>query len=256
MSISTAIQRFQGFSSRGVACLAACALASAGCVDNDTSLTVEGVLAAQAPQCTFTPDPGSIQLFSGALDVALNPTYSAVVLVGNQLTPSSNKVELRSEAQAIVLEGAEVRVTDRTGREVGSPYTVEFGGFVRPSDSEAPGYGLAYVELLRRSDLSESDIERIESGNPKSYVSRVRVFGTTLGGLEVTSSEYSFPIEVCYGCLISYPVEALIVDADDTVVCGDTASDVEADPPCTIGQDAFVDCRYCAGSDDVCYYRP
>ena len=41
-----------------------------GCVDNDSSMYVEAVLAAIPPNCEFKADPSSTQLLTGTLDVA------------------------------------------------------------------------------------------------------------------------------------------------------------------------------------------
>lgn len=58
----------------------------------------------------------------------------------------------------------------------------------------------------------------------------VNVFGTTLGGQKVTSSEFVFPIFLCLGCL--------------SEVCCKGAPDESLRPMCLLGQDGFSgDCE-------------
>jgi hypothetical protein len=90
----------------------------------------------------------------------------------------------------------------------------------------------------------------------RTLVANIRVFGETLGGVELTSGDFTFPIDICYGCLIEYPLEAL--DADDQVgglVCGVEGDGVSLEQ-CNPGQDEVIDCRACAASNELCYRVP
>lgn len=221
----------------------------AACVDNDTSLYVEAVLAPDPPDCNYTADPGATQLFRGYLDVALKADYEAVVLVANQLAPRGDKQQLRSETMGIELRGAEIRVTTTQG-EVLEEFSVPAGGFVHANDSDDPAYGATLVTLIPASrGASLANQLRDEPGETRLLVSNIRVFGTTLGGLEVTSGEFRFPIQVCYGCLIHYPPDAIedIGEGPQCIGGGDVST-----IPCFVGQDSAVDCRACAGQLDVC----
>ncbi len=77
-------------------------------------------------------------------------------------------------------------------------------------------------------------------------MARVVVSGTTLDGARVKSPAFSFPIAVCTGCLVDYPL-----GADDPALpgyqctVGDSATSI--DWPCRKGQDDLVDCRLCGG---------
>jgi hypothetical protein len=89
----------------------------------------------------------------------------------------------------------------------------------------------------------------------------VRVYGRTLGGMEIESNELAFPIAICEGCLVSFPLDA---DNPATPEYDCTSFDIASsvgggslpspdDQPCWLGQDAYTDCRYCAGSHpEVC----
>ena len=64
---------------------------------------------------------------------------------------------------------------------------------------------------------------------------RVTVEGVMMDGTKVHSNEFVYPINVCNGCLVYYPV------AD----CTNLDQDPEIETPCFPGQDEAVDCRLC-----------
>jgi hypothetical protein len=87
-------------------------------------------------------------------------------------------------------------------------------------------------------------------------VVKVRVFGTTLGGEDVESAELLFPIEVCDGCLVSFPSSDL-----DPAVSGtqckraadmDAPTSTETDSPCNLGIDFPVSCTACSNLYAAC----
>src|SRR5690349_17698411 len=82
-------------------------------------------------------------------------------------------------------------------------------------------------------------------------VAKVRVFGDTLGNEDLTSSELSFPITYCDGCLIDYPLSALSPDKNGDLHCGNMLTDLPV-AGCRPGQDDKVDCRTCAATNPLC----
>ncbi|HMJ10785.1 MAG TPA: hypothetical protein VK524_05230, partial [Polyangiaceae bacterium] len=123
-------------------------------------------------------------------------------------------------------------------------YTTDGTGFVDPSDGSTPGFGIMSVELIPPGLANLPDNTDVVVG--------VRVFGDTLGGREVESSQLTFPIFVCNGCLVSYPNVAI-----DPASRACNSTEVPSDPPpCQVGQDDAVDCRYCAGSTGACQVAP
>jgi hypothetical protein len=221
------------------------------CVDDDSSMYVEGVLALNPPNCELAADPGSPQLLRGTLDVAFLTSYQAPVLVGNQLTPRGDKKQLRTETQGVELEGAEVTVTSASG-DVLEEYTVPAGGFVHPSSSESPGYGMALVTLVPNRLGEQLRSQLGARGASRTVIAEVRVFGTTLGGTKITSGAYTFPIDICLGCLVDFPLDA-IEDTGNGRVCAGSTEDVES-TQCVRGQDSVIDCRTCAATLDVCAF--
>jgi hypothetical protein len=100
------------------------------------------------------------------------------------------------------------------------------------------------AELLPADAVAATDLTRVNVS--------VRVVGETLGGTEIRSSELIFPINVCRGCLVSFPNEA--VDPLDPSGAGPCVGTDEPSGPdaCLRGQDAFTDCRYCATTNGCC----
>ncbi len=223
------------------ATLAAAGIASQGCADNESGLYVQAVLKLDAPQCVAKADASSTVLLGGVLDLAFTNTYQAALLVGNQLTRRGSRDQLRTETSRITLRGAEVQVLN-DAQELLTEFTVPGTGFVDPGGGDEPGYGVMSVQLLPPT-LALTAGTRVTT--------EVRVFGDTLGGDEITSASLTFPITICNGCLISYPLEA-----DDPAVAGyqctvgDSGSSI--DTPCRYGQDEYVDCRLCAGTLAIC----
>jgi hypothetical protein len=218
------------------------ALLAGGCADNESMLFVRGVLAWPPGQCIINPDPTSLVRLGGVLDRAFRSNYVAPLLIGNQLTTRGDRDTLRTESSRITLRGAVVEVNDRQGNRL-LHYTADGTGFVDPGEGSNPGFGIMSVELIPPTAVIPDNTDVIVG---------VRVFGDTLGGREVESSELTFPIFVCRGCLVSYPSIAI---QPDTGACGG-GEEPSGAPPCVIGQDDAVDCRYCAESTTECQQAP
>jgi len=234
---------------------AAGALAT-GCVDNDSTLFIMGALAGKPPQCEFRNEPNNLFLPSGVLDLAFSTEYKAVLLVGNQYSPRGKKDQLRTETTMVNLRGAEVVLTTDRGEPVGGAFSVVGSGFADSAIGEDPGWGLFSATLIpgstgdglkRALEAGGADPSAIAAADPsQTIVATVRVFGDTTGGQEIESGEFTFPIRVCYGCLIVFTV----VDAA-TGRCVPTTEEV-AIGGCFPGQDAIIDCRACAATEPIC----
>lgn len=216
-----------------------------GCVDNDSSMFLVGVVALDAANCTPKADTTALFLAEGTLDVAFASSYTGAVLVGNQLTARGSREQLRTETSRVSLKGAEVTLTTVDGKVIRT-YSTIGTGFVDASGGDTPGYGTMAVNMLP-SQLSADAAVRAAG----VVVAKVRVFGDTLGGVAVTSSELDFPIRVCEGCLVRYSASS--IDPTDPPKCK-IATDATTDVvnPCVLGQDAVIDCTLCSASYDVC----
>jgi hypothetical protein len=82
----------------------------------------------------------------------------------------------------------------------------------------------------------------------RTRIAQVRVFGETLGGLEVESADITYVIRVCEGCLVFFPSESL----DMAGGCNQELDQNAGELPCRFGQDDAVDCRICRGVNRFC----
>jgi len=152
---------------------------SGGCVENRATLYIESVLgqSGDSDECDITP-PGEVFVASGSFDPGSGTSYVAYLVVANQMVPLGDNDTLRPETSRIQLEGAEISMPGQ------DTYSVPFSATVHPDPSTAPGYVTVGVPILR-SDVTAG-----------VYQVTVVVYGTTLGGLNVESGEFVFPITV------------------------------------------------------------
>jgi hypothetical protein len=233
----------------GLLSLGTLALTSS-CADNNSSLFLVGVIDIGSSTCLAKADTTVTYLASGTMDLAFVSSYTAAVLVGNQLTQRGDREQLRTETSRVSLRGAEITLTTLDGREIGN-YSTVGTGFVDASAGDVPSYGSMFVNIIPPA-LGASDTVK----NAKIVLAKIRVFGDTLGNTSITSSELDFPISVCEGCLVRYPAEA----ADTTVPAGSgylcstatTTMQTTDAAPCVQGQDQPFACTFCSGSYAVC----
>jgi len=217
------------------------------CADNNSSLFVVGVIDINSSACIAKNDTTSAMLSQGTMDYAFTSSYTAAVLVGNQLTQRGSREELRTETSRVSLRGAEVTLTTLDGKEIGH-YSTVGTGFIDPSSGTAPGYAAMYVNVIPPS-LGVSDAVR----NAGFVLAKIRVFGDSLGNVSVTSSELDFPIRICQGCLVRYPAASNDPAAAkaNTYSCTRSASTTQTTTetaPCLLGQDQPFDCTLCSST--------
>ncbi|MEB2314190.1 MAG: hypothetical protein OZ921_10350 [Sorangiineae bacterium] len=219
------------------------ALAStSGCVDNDTILFIQGAVSSDSAGCTPQADPSNMYLPYGVLDTALTGKYTAFLLVGSQLVTRGSRNEMRTEPNRVTIRDAVVSLSAPGGAGGEFAFTTTATGFIDPSSGEAPGYGLVAVDLIPGASNVQLGGQPL-TGNGQVLAS-VRVTGDTIGGTSITSSEFIFPIQICSGCLVSFPADAL----KDPTVTNRCTGDPPTDKPCIVGQDVAVDCRLCSGN--------
>jgi hypothetical protein len=202
---------------------------SVACVDTNSTVFVRQVQASDAgDDCVVKSDPSALFRASGFLDTSIGDGgYQAVMLIGNQLVERGDNEQLKPETGRVQFFEVEAELLDASGGSLGSTFFQTVSGFADPATGTEPGYGLVGATLIPGS---------MSAGLSGTVVSRVIVRGTTLGGSEVETGFWDFPVEVCNGCLR----DACLVPAS----CED---DIE--PVCNLGQDAIADCRYVAATN-------
>lgn len=220
------------------------------CATNNSSLFLVGVMDIAQSACVAKPDNTGPFLTSGTLDVAIASGYTAVVLVGNQLTQLGSSEQLRTETSRVSLRGAEVQLTTLEGKALivagngQSTFSTVGTGFVDAAAGDAPSYATMAVNLIPPG----------LTGLPAEVVAKIRVFGETLGGTSVTSSELDFPISVCDGCLVLYDTPDATEPAGTFLCATTTASSTQtsAVAPCVMGQDQQFSCTLCSELVPLC----
>ncbi|MDI1436095.1 hypothetical protein [Polyangium sorediatum] len=187
--------------------------------------------------------------FRGTLDVAFATEYSVPLLVGNQLVRRGNAATLRTETSRVVFESVDVHTFDSSGNELGA-FTAPATGFADPSTGVEPGYGIVHVVMVD-SGTSALAVGGAMGGraSPVEVTASVIIRGRTLGGEEIATGEWQFPVDVCRGCLVYYAPEA-----DDPLTVERDCS-LTADAPaglCRPGLDNPVDCRLCSKIEPIC----
>jgi hypothetical protein len=210
--------------------------ASAACADERTNLFVLGNVVTTPPACVARPESGAALRPSGRLDVALSSEYGVSLIVGTQLAPRGDKPNLRTESMITTITGAEVHLT---GDNYAVSFTVPANGVIRPEGSDDPGFGIVTTELIPAAEGQKLAMEIAQNDNRGiTRIADFTVFGTTLGGREIESAPSTYVIEVCSGCTIEYPPEAIDASGGCTLQL-----DGADEPPCSRGQDDNIDCR-------------
>jgi hypothetical protein len=233
---------------------AGCLAAVPSCRDNNETLFIRQLQAAVAPDCVPKSDASSLFIARGTMDAGLSTRYFAFALVGNQLVARGDFRTTRAEPNRVAIKGADVHLLDGSQNEIAF-YSVVATGLVDPTSSSDPGYGIASLELIPHF-IGTKIAQSLAAGGGltvQTFEARFRVFGETLGGTEVTSNEYIFPIDICYGCTVSFPADAWEKTLSTTRNCLGEASTSPTSTPgqtpaCIAGQDGVTDCRNCQGN--------
>lgn len=229
----------------GLLSLSTLTLASS-CADNNSSLFLVGVIGLDSATCVAKPDTSAVLMAQGTLDLAFTRSYTAFLLIGNQLTQRGSREQLRTETSRVTLRGAEVTLTKIDGSTIGEFSTVGTG-FVNEAAGDVPSYAAMSVNLIP-GQLGMT----LETG---VVLAKIRAFGETLGGTSVTSSELDFPINICTGCLVRYPADAAdpLQGQGAPYKCTTaTTATTTAIPACILGQDQVISCITCSSAYAVC----
>lgn len=215
-----------------------------GCAENNSSMFIKGAMVVPTDSCTVKADSSATTQFRGLLDTALASEHHGVLLVGNQLVRRGNAATIRTETSRITLFSADVVVLDSGGSTL-SEFSVPVSGFVDPGSTSEPGFGAASVVMV---DAAAATAALGGGTGPVEVVANVILHGRTLGGTDVDTGEWQYPIDICNGCSVFFPA-----DADDPSRLG-VDCDVRGDAPlnCHMGIDDPVDCRTCAGVAAIC----
>jgi hypothetical protein len=229
------------------------------CAANDETIYIRQVQGPPAARtngtCTYTPDPTALFLAEGSFDVGVADAYIAELLVGSQLQARGDTATGRAESNRGHLDGAVVTVTETNGAVLGE-FTAVGTGFVDPQAGNAGSFGLLAVTLIDAPTAAKIG-SGLPAGQTKLVIANVKAFGKTLGGVDLESGEFKFPIRVCNGCLVSF------LSGDDPATpgldCnlplstqGGSVGGITVGIPCITGQDELIPCQLCRETKAVC----
>jgi hypothetical protein len=213
-------------------------LLGSSCAENDSSLFIYGVMDITRSQCVASADSAAVLLASGTMDRLFENGYQAAILVGSHLTERGSREKLRTETSRLSITGARITLFGTNGAVIAVDSAAT--GLVNPANGTDPGLAAVFARIIRPEDGDSL-------GPDGQIIARIQVLGTTLGGQEIESAEFDYPITVCDGCLISYPAESLTEG-----ICTGGATESETQTVCFLGQDSPVDCSYCAAYNQAC----
>jgi hypothetical protein len=215
-----------------------------GCADNESEIYIRNVVAPDE-SCVYTPAEDGVSFLAGLLDGAVRFEYSAAILIGNQTVARGDADSLRTETSAVNIYEYDVRVLNSEGAVyAGAAFTAPTAGFINAKVGDEDGFGIASVVLI---DGATGQALGLAAGAaPQQVVSEVVVRGRTLGGNEVESRPFTFPITVCAGCTVIFPIGVATADS----ACGVDPEEAPEGLGCTPGQDGSgVGCYQCRQSN-------
>lgn len=195
-------------------------------------LAVEGVLAREPATCEARLDDASALLPQGVLDRSLASSYTNALVVRSDFD------------ERVQLTGAEINLTTTAGQPLFPPFRPTTTGFVDPNSTT-----LVFVLLLPATIVAELPLGKV--------VAKVSANGRTSTGKTMTSSAATFPIDVCEGCLVSYPEAARDPQSPNGEYRCKTgvaaAESLGSEPlPCELGIDLPAPCTACSDLLSIC----
>jgi hypothetical protein len=240
------MNRFWGQTLSSALFAMAAASAFPACAHNDGTLFVHGVLFPPTPngtQCTYTADPTAAELSRGTVDAALTDAYVPEFLLGSSLLAQANAITPQNETSTLTLEGVDVQVVDPVTNAQIMNNDVLAAGIVEAAAGSSPSYTAIGAAVMNAAAVAHFDPGLNSEGfaNPSKLAEVfVKFYGKTLGGQYVESDQFLFPVDVCHGCLVSFPATPNL-----QAYCSGAVASLATSQPCVIGQDQPVDCQRC-----------
>jgi hypothetical protein len=189
--------------------------------------------------CLYSSDPSQPTLSSGTLDVMFATKYAPAILVGNTAPPDGG------DGARGAITGFDVTVTDAGGATIGSFHS-DAAGFVDGAYGGTPSYAAVTATLLDDATAAVARTRMPDAGTTR-VIAHAAVTGKSASGNPVKSIPFDFPIDLCDGCLISFPPDV----GPTRSGCGMTPTNYFPQP-CVVGQDQAIDCRLCYATHPAC----
>jgi hypothetical protein len=165
--------------------------------------------------CVFAPDATTF-FGIGTYDIAEGgPTggdyckrpYVMHLLVNSYLRPNANTMIGRAEPNILQLHSAEVRLMDlnkktlqfkgdKDSGALPNPFLVATNNSLFPASGTSPSIGVAAVETIPARYAPF-----LTMFNDSQILAEIQIFGTTTGDVDVDFKPFTYPIDICDGCL-------------------------------------------------------
>ncbi len=136
---------------------------------------------------------------SGTLDLSLTKSYSLYPMFNNQLfTRTASNTLSSADTTKVQIEGARVTILDINRKPIYAEYTVPGTTLVPSATQEGPGRAIGELQVIPESKGNELETK---PGAGNTVFLSIVAFGKTLGGLDVESGAFLWPVQVCNCCL-------------------------------------------------------
>lgn len=205
----------------GMLVVVAMTLGIVGCIDNDKSLVIMHNVVPD-DKCILQVDPDYIRT-RGFLDLnhpnfgtPAEPIYYFFPQIHNFMPTNLSTCNCELDAMAIQLKKATISYEWLIGRDSLAPlgldnllaledgrFDIYLSGVVAAaSQSGDPGQFVTHLRLIP-PDIGTQLAALSTSAEEFVLGVHVTIKGTTLGGVDMDSNEFVYPIEFCWGCLTS-----------------------------------------------------
>jgi len=239
------------------------------CQDRDFGLSIRQIQLFDVGSCAVNTDETTFQSQS-IVDLSLRNSYTIFPFIENNMLSVNDVKALdvtdgRINTTDVVLRSATIEYTtlDTLSAQLQSPLVVPLSGTVKVGGFLVIGLEVLNTALLQQLQDADEFLVIEDNGSVRpvrtsiKIIARIRVEGETLDGKVVESNEFLYPIEVCNGCLITYPSN-LLETRNGQLTCPSLKLDPEGNPvvgpsassSCVgqLGSDgAAVDCQTCQG---------
>lgn len=205
-----------------------------GCVDAEAPFFIVSAMENTCDPITVD----SADLLGGVMDLRYACEYYATLRLANQLVRRGDEAKLQIETSRISITRFDVEVLDAAENPIqradgsAARFTYPGYGFVDAARAGQPGEGLARSQLIDGATaqaLGDALFDGNTENDVTTVIARVVAHGRTLGGDDVQTRPWDFPIDIKYGYLCE---------------CG---PDPESSSECLIVQDQPFSCALTGG---------
>jgi hypothetical protein len=208
-------------------------ITSASCANNDSSIFIRGVVNVSRTDCSFQVSDTPTLILAGSIDALFAGEYTNIVIVENQMVATSDPATLKTETNSVQLYEAEVQVLDPSqGNGAIAKYSTPVSGFADPAMSSQPGNTGCEVLMIDAATMQTVAQKVVSTNKVQTVDSSVVIKGRTLGGQEVHTQEFLFPIQIFYGTTCGSAGGNACISAMSQNIMADCRLGLDENTPC------------------------